>query len=55
MLENSAPGENQTSKESGKFGREENGEVMMEEEEGEYEENRQRRTRLTWIQTEKTR
>jgi hypothetical protein len=39
----------------GKFGRKENGEVMEEEEEWEYEENRQRRKSVTWIQTEKKR
>lgn len=54
MLENSAPSENETPKETVKVGRKENCEVMMEEEE-EYEENKQRRTRLTWIQKEKTR
>jgi hypothetical protein len=32
MLENSVPSENQTSKESGKVGRKDNGEVMEEEE-----------------------
>jgi len=48
------PSENLTSKESSKVGRKENGKVMEKEEE-EYVENKQRRTRLTWIQTEKTR
>jgi len=40
------PSENQTWKESGKVSRKENGEMMVEEE-GEYEENKQRRTKLT--------
>jgi hypothetical protein len=54
MLENSVPRENWSSKENGKDGGKKNGEGL-EEEVGEDEGNKMRRTKLTWIQEEKRR